>query len=92
MERDRDFLCYLLRTIKIKLERQFWDNSLHCGRSSLSSLFLCKLFWKREITLGNIMEKFQKYKQYYDETIANNVGVKNSQKTVESVTPHSKGM
>lgn len=38
------------------------------------------------------MEKFQKYKQYYDETIANNVGVKNSQKTVESITPHSKGM
>lgn len=38
------------------------------------------------------MEKFQKYKQYYDETIANNVVVKNSQKTVESVTPHSEGM
>lgn len=38
------------------------------------------------------MEKFQRYNQYYDETIANNVVVRSSQETVESVTPHAEGM
>lgn len=38
------------------------------------------------------MEKFQRYNQYYDETIANNVVVRSSQETVESVTPRAEGM
>ncbi|RMC15842.1 hypothetical protein DUI87_08046 [Hirundo rustica rustica] len=44
----------------------------------------------RGITLRNNMQKFQKYKEYYDETLANNVVVRSSQETVESVTPDSK--